>query len=126
MNRFRGCIDQFQDIIRDNPDGQDRLSKIFGLSSSCYFTPVSNNSGNGPFTVNAGKRTLDEVSASITENLNSLNLILPCQILILIIMIIGTILGLFFAHKSYQQYGWFVYMIQGAGRNKKSRDRLLT
>lgn len=121
VHRFRGCIDQFQEIITNNPDGQDRLSKVFGLSSSCYFTPVNNNNGLGPFAVNANaNRTLDEVSTAITSNINSFNIIFPFQILILIIMILGTLLGLYFAYKSYQQYGWSVYQIQGAGLNKKS------
>ena len=106
-------------------DGQDRLSKVFGLSSSCYFTPVGNNKGSGPFYVNANStRTLDEVSEAIASNIGGFNVIFPFQILILIIMIIGTLLGLFFAYKSYQQYGWSVYQIQGAGMQKKSTSRI--
>ena len=98
VTRYLKCVDDFQTAMKIQVE-QTRLSSIYDLEATCYFTPVAKSATDGTFstvTSASNNRTLEEVSAEILKYRTNLDAVFPMQISILIITFIGACLGLFF------------------------------
>ncbi|KAI8613491.1 hypothetical protein BC830DRAFT_473954 [Chytriomyces sp. MP71] len=55
----------------------------------------------------------------LTMNLSLLNRSAPIELIIVGVSGLGNLLGLFFGFKTYQEYGWSLYQVQGASIKRK-------
>jgi hypothetical protein len=117
VDRLKGCSTNFVDIVRSPQPEAVKLQSFYDLSETCFYSIVRETSTGLEFT--NGTKPLPQIATEIQARLYYFDEIYRYQLSVAVLMLIGAILGFYCAYKSFIQYGWSVFLVQGADINKK-------
>jgi hypothetical protein len=117
VDRLRTCSTDFVDIVRSPEPQPAKLQAFFDLSETCFYSIVRETSSGLEFT--NGTKPLPQIANEIEARLYYFSEIYRYQLSVAVLMLTGAILGFYCAYKSFIQYGWSVFLVQGADINKK-------
>jgi hypothetical protein len=117
VDRLRSCSGTFVDLVRAPIPEREKLDDFFQLSQTCFYSIVREAGDRLEFV--PSEKSLAQTANDIVERMHLFDEIYRFQLVLAVLMFVGAFIGFYFAYKSFIQYGWSVFAVQGADINKK-------